>query len=227
MKSATQVIVSTFGGYVGLMGIEHGLGEVLQGNVAPNGTMILSWPTSKFFEVLAGEPAMTIIPNLLVTGILAILFSLMYVVWAIGFAQRKHGGLVLMMLSVIMLPVGAGIFPPILGMILGVIATTINAPLTWWRAHLSTNLCHFLETLWPWSFSACLISWLGMFPGIVLLWHLGNVDNSDLTMILLLCMFVFLFSTVVTGWVRDSQKQTGLSASTSNEAQSQKSGIVT
>lgn len=73
---------------------------------------------------------MTIIPNLLVTGILAILFSLMYVVWAIGFAQRKHGGLVLMMLSVVMLPVGAGIFPPILGMILGVIATTINAPLT-------------------------------------------------------------------------------------------------
>jgi hypothetical protein len=112
MRNATRVMVSTFGAFVGLIGIEHGLGEALQGNVAPDGIMILSWPKSALFSILAGEPAMTIIPNLLTTGILAILFSLIYLAWAILFVQRKNGGLILMLLSVVMLLAGGGIFPP-------------------------------------------------------------------------------------------------------------------
>jgi hypothetical protein len=158
MRNATRVMVSTFGAFVGLIGIEHGLGEALQGNVAPDGLMILSWPRSALFSILAGEPAMTIIPNLLTTGILAILFSLIYLAWAILFVQRKNGGLVLMLLSVVMLLAGGGIFPPILGMLIGAVGTRINAPLTWWRTHLSASWQHVLEKLWPWSFSACLIS---------------------------------------------------------------------
>src|SRR5512136_1917553 len=121
MGNATRVMVSTFGAFVGLIGIEHGIGEALQGNIAPDGLMILSWPGSEFFRILGGEPAMTIVPNLLVTGILTIFFSLIYLVWAIVFVQRKNGGLVLMLLSVIMLLVGGGIFPPILGILIGAI----------------------------------------------------------------------------------------------------------
>ena len=209
MRNATRVMVSTFGALVGLIGIEHGIGETLQGNMAPDGMMILSWPGSALFSVLAGEPAMTIVPNLLVTGILAILFSLIYFVWAILFVQRKNGGLVLMMLSVVMLLAGGGIFPPILGVIIGAVGTKINAPLTWWRAHLSVGWLHFLAKLWPWSFSACLMAWLGMFPGIILLWHYFGVNNPNLIFLLLLCMFGFLFSTVMAGFAYDSQRQTG------------------
>ena len=72
MRNATKVTVSIFGALAGLMGIEHGIGETLQGNIAPDGLMILSWPGSELFHILTGEPAMTIVPNLLVTGILAI-----------------------------------------------------------------------------------------------------------------------------------------------------------
>jgi hypothetical protein len=35
-------MASTFGVLAGLAGIEHGIGETLQGNVAPDGMMILS-----------------------------------------------------------------------------------------------------------------------------------------------------------------------------------------
>ena len=93
MKNATRVFASTFGAIFALAGIEHGIGEIFQGNVAPSGIMILSWPESEFFRSLGGEPAMTIVPNLLVTGILAILFSLILLVWATLFVQRKNGGL--------------------------------------------------------------------------------------------------------------------------------------
>ncbi len=209
MRNATRVMVSTFGAFVGLIGVEHGIGETLQGNVVPDGVMILSWPESELFRILSGEPAMTIIPNLLVTGILAILFSLTFLVCAILFVQQKNGGLILILLSIVMLLVGGGIFPPILGVIIGAVATRINEPLTWWRAHLSVGWQHFLGKLWPWSFSACLISWLGMFPGVVLLWHLWGVDNPNLIYALLLGMFGFLFSTAVTGFVYDSCRQTG------------------
>jgi hypothetical protein len=35
-------MASTFGVLAGLAGIEHGIGETLQGNVAPDGMMIFS-----------------------------------------------------------------------------------------------------------------------------------------------------------------------------------------
>ncbi len=203
MKNATRVMVSTFGAYVGLMGVEHGIGETLQGNVAPDGLMILSWPDSVLFSVLSGEPAMTIIPNLLVTGILAIFFSLLYLAWAVLFVQRKNGGLVLILLSIIMLLVGGGIFPPILGILIGAIGTRINAPLTWWRVHLTVGSQKFLGKLWRWSFTACVMSWLSMFPGLILLGYFFGVNDPTLILILLLCMFGFLFSTVITGFAYD------------------------
>ncbi len=40
MKSAIRVFASTFGSLMALAGIEHGIGEILQGNVPPTGTMI-------------------------------------------------------------------------------------------------------------------------------------------------------------------------------------------
>src|SRR5512139_3633732 len=98
MRNATQATVSTFGTIMALAGIEHGIGEILQGNQAPAGIMFSSWPGAEFFRSVNGEPAMTIIPNLLVTGILAVLFSVMYLVWATRLVQRKHAGRAMILL---------------------------------------------------------------------------------------------------------------------------------
>ena len=111
MRSATKATVSAVGILMGVAGIEHGIGEILQGNTVPDGIVFPSWPDSPFFQIVGGEPAMSIIPNLLVTGILAILVSLIFLVWATMFAQRKNGGLVLILLSIVMLLVGGGISP--------------------------------------------------------------------------------------------------------------------
>jgi hypothetical protein len=62
------------------MGIEHGIGEVLEGYRSTDSVLILSWPNSAFFEIMAGEPAMTIVPNYFVTGLLAIFFSCAFLV---------------------------------------------------------------------------------------------------------------------------------------------------
>jgi hypothetical protein len=205
MRNATHVTVSVFGAIAALAGIEHGVGEVLQGNVASDGLMILSWPESAFFRILGGEPAMTVVPNLLVSGVLTILFSLALLVWATLFVHRKHGGLVLILLSLALLLVGGGFGPPMLGFIVGIAATRIRAPLTWWRAHLGAGLRRLLAALWPWSLAAGIIAWLSLCPGSMLLDHYVGVGNPELVIgILFLWAMGSLLLTICAGISRDS-----------------------
>ena len=118
-----KVAAMALGVFTGLSGASHGPGEMLQGNVAPNNIMFQAWPS---LTALGGEPAMTIIPNLLVTGILTITVGVLLAVWAAKFISRKHGGLVLILLTIVMLLVGGGIVPPLFGVAAGVIATVFN-----------------------------------------------------------------------------------------------------
>jgi len=100
LNNATRAVVSTFAILVGLAGIEHGFFELLQGNVAPNDMMIDAiGPGQRFWEY-GVERALTIIPNFLVTGILAIVFGLLVTTWAGVFIDRKYGAGVLMLISI-------------------------------------------------------------------------------------------------------------------------------
>jgi hypothetical protein len=204
MRSATQITVSTFGVMMALAGIEHGIGEVLQGNTAPSGIMFPSWPEAEFFRNVAGEPAMSIVPNLLITGILAVLFSLIYLVWATRFVQRKHAGLILILLAIIMLLVGGGIFPPIIGIFIGILATKIKTQPLEWRTLPAVGPQFFLSKVWPWSFVICVIGWLLLFPGTNILGYFFSVDNPNLTIILISFALGSLLLTIFSGLAHDS-----------------------
>jgi hypothetical protein len=204
MRNATRVMAAAMGTLMGLAGIEHGIGEILQGNTAPSSIMFPSWPGSPFFRIVGGEPAMSIIPNLLVTGILAILSSLIFIGWATLFVQKKNGGLVLILLSVIMLLVGGGFAPPILGIIIGAVATRINAPLTWWCTYLPDGYQRFLVKSWPGSLMICLIAWLLLFPGVNILGYFFGVNDPGVTILLILFALAVLLTTITSGFVYDS-----------------------
>lgn len=207
MRNATRLTASTFGTIAGLAGIEHGVGEVLQGNVAPEGLVIASWPDSELFRILAGEPAMTVVPNLLATGILAILSSLVFIVWATAFIHRKHGGQVLILLSVIMLLVGGGFGPPILGITIGIVATRMNAPSTWRRTRLSVAR-RLLASLWPSCLVAGVIAWLLVMPGTIILDALVGVNDPDLVVpALTFSAFGLLLLSVFAGFAHDARRQ--------------------
>jgi hypothetical protein len=118
------VLASALGIFAGLGGgVLHGIGEVLQGSVAPNGITIEAWPA---LRVVVGEPAMTIVPNFLLTGILAIVVGIIVTIWAGKFIEHKRGGLILILLSIVMLLVGGGLIPPLFGIAAGVIAAVLN-----------------------------------------------------------------------------------------------------
>jgi hypothetical protein len=209
-RDATRTTVSTFGVLAGLAGLEHGVGEVLQGNVAPAGVVIESWPGSEAFRILAGEPAMTIVPNLLATGLLAIFVSLVFLVWVTMFVHMKHGGLVLILLSLVMLLFGAGFGPPMLGLVLGAAATRINAPSTMW-SRLPDGARRLLADLWPWSFAAGVLAWLMVMPGTMIVDHFVGVDNPELVVpVITFSALGLLLLTILAGFARDARPTKGL-----------------
>jgi hypothetical protein len=109
--------------FAGVGGATHGPGEILQGNVAPTDVMIKAWPS---LTALNGEPAMTIIPNFIIAGIVTIIIGLLVAVWAGKFVERKTGGLELTFLSIVMLLVGGGIVPPFFGVAAGILGVVLN-----------------------------------------------------------------------------------------------------
>jgi hypothetical protein len=149
MRKATKTAAAWFGITAGLAGIEHGYFEILQGNTRPDGMVIASIGPPCVAEEIwnACEPAMTILPNFLITGILAVIFGLMITVWSAAFIQRKNGGAVLILLSIALLLFGGGFFPPIIGVVGGFAGLKINKPIVVRSPGLITQ---FAARLWPW-----------------------------------------------------------------------------
>ncbi len=209
-NSAARIVASALGVFAGLFGMEHGYFETLQGNVAPGGIYLLAiGPPCQANTVWHGcEPAMTIIPNFFVTGILAMIVSLIMMLWAAAFVQRKYGGLVLILLSIPLLLVGGGFVPIPLVIIAGVVGTRINAPLTWWRAHLSAHARSFLARLWPWS----LIATFAWIPVQFIFGTFFGVENSNLPLMLgyPLLLLGLILLTILTAFAHDIQKQDAL-----------------
>lgn len=199
MRSAVRIVASSFGAFAGFGAVEHGIFEIMQGNTRPDGVMINSMgPPCQPEQIWnACEPAMTVVPNYLVTGILAILFGLIGIIWSLFFIERKHGGLVLMLLSFAMLLFGGGIFPPVIGFIGGLVGTRINKP------RRADTPIRFLAVLWPWTLILFFMLLFGQ-------WIVGAVSNEFMTQIMisnLVLVLVLLILSVLSAFAREISNQ--------------------
>lgn len=161
MRRATRTAAAALGIFAGFGGPEHGVFEIMRGNVRPEGLMIASMgPPCNPEEVWhMCEPAMTVVPSYLITGILAVIIGIATMIWAGFFVQRRRGGLILMLLSVALLLTGGGIFPPVIGIVAGAIGTRIHVPVT----RRPTWLTRLLAKAWPWALVGFFVWTLGQF----------------------------------------------------------------
>lgn len=111
-----------WGGMAGVGALVHGIGEVVQGDVAPPGLWVRSWTAGPIAENLGGEPGITLVPSVLVSGILTTVAAVALIVASIALASRKGGGWALLGLSAALLFVGGGVGPPVIGLCAGAAA---------------------------------------------------------------------------------------------------------
>jgi hypothetical protein len=207
-ESAMRGVATAYGILVGLAGIEHGIFEILQGDVATDGIMIDAIGDAYRFWPGAMETALTIVPNFLWTGILAVIFGVLVVIWASIFVQRKFGATLLLLLTIILFLVGGGFAPIFLSLLAVGSATRINKPLNWWQSHLPINVRGFLAKLWP----GMLIIFIIVFWSAVGIQIFGLPLSADvITNIMLFFSFLMIALmpiVVIVGLAYDAQKLT-------------------
>ncbi len=145
MKNPLSITTTILGMYAGLIVIQHGIFEILQGSRAPDGLMFnaIGLPCQPETVWHACYPAMTLIPNLMITGIAAVLMGMGIVIWAALFVGYKLGWLVLGMLSALALLVGGGFVPVFIGMVAAIASRSLGR-------HLGPSRLAFLSVVWPW-----------------------------------------------------------------------------
>jgi hypothetical protein len=132
----------------GISGLEHGFFETLQGSAAPDGLLIAAIGPAHRFWPGGTETALTIVPNFLITGILAMLASALVIAWSAAFIHRKYGAAVFLLLSVVQFLVGGGFAQIFLVLVTAAAATQIGAPLDWWRRLLPAGAHRLLGRGW-------------------------------------------------------------------------------
>ena len=109
MNRATRIIVATMGVLLGLAGMNHGFFEILQGNTPTNGLIIQAIGDAHQMWSYGTEEAFTIVPNFLLTGVLAVLISIAIIIWSVGFVHKKQGPTIFILLFLLLFLVGGGI----------------------------------------------------------------------------------------------------------------------
>ena len=209
--SATHVVASTFGILVGLAGINHGIFEVLQGNVVPSSIMIEAiGPAQRFWEY-GTETALTVVPSYLFSGLLSILVGMVVIVWALAFMDKKYGSGIFMLLSIILFLVGGGFAPIFMAVLASLTATRINQPLKFWGKVLPGFVQRGLAKIWQATLIAFVILFIFSVMIAVFGWPLTMFLDDEHTFGLLnsisYLMVGLMLLSVLTGFAYDLQQR--------------------
>jgi len=209
VNHAVHTIVATLGVIFGLGGMSHGFFEALQGNTATEGLIIDAIGEANRMWLYGNEPAFTIIPNFLITGILAMLVGAAAIVWSAGFMHKGHASAIFLLLFILLFLVGGGIGQVVFFMIGWAMSTRIRKPLNWWRKVLSTGVRSYLAKLWsPFLVISSLlilytlqIAVFGFVPGM------SDPDRISMVMVSTLgAGLLFLILSFISGCAHDIDK---------------------
>jgi hypothetical protein len=196
--NATRVITTTIGVFFGIGGLDHGFFEILQGNTPTPGLVINAIGPAHRFWVEGTEPAFSLIPNFLISGILSMIVGLAIIIWSLFFVHTKHGRTVFTGLFILLFLVGGGMGQAFFFIPACAFATRMDKPLTWWKKVLPRSSWPFLSNLWVVTLTLVILLMLvvleiGIF-GIIP----GMTDTTQIHNISMYLFFSAIFLNIVT-----------------------------
>lgn len=207
---STRITASILGIILGISGFCHGFFEALQGNIPTNGMFINAIGEADRMWEYGNEPAFTVIPNFLVTGILAMIVGIAVIICSAGFIHRKHGPLAFLLLSMVLFLVGGGIGQIVIFTMGWAFATRINKPLNWWRKVLPKGLRRTLAG--QWHIILCSGSLLLLFAlEIAVFGFVPGVKDPDMITVYMLTslgssLILFMLA-FISGFARDIERR--------------------
>jgi len=208
--STRRIATLVFGILLGISGFNHGFFEALQGCKPTGGLVVPAIGEAQRMWPHGTEEAFTIVPNFLITGVLAMCTGLAIIVWSAQFIQKRHGTLVLLILFLALFLVGGGIAQVLFFLPMWAYSTRINKPLQGWKRILSGRAGRHLSSTWTYSLAlssllfavALEIAIVGFFPGITNPDTLLNVCWSFLA-----ASWILMHATFVACFAYDIAKQ--------------------
>jgi hypothetical protein len=203
--SKIKLSVATFASILGIAGVEHGVGEILQGNVKPDIFFIQSWPNHELYEVLAGEPAFTVLIRMpiYVTGIIAIFVSVLIIILALFFLEKKYSTYIFPGLVLSLFLFGGGIAGPVLmGILLSWAVYCINSDVFIIKKERSS--WKVLKSMWKIFYPVSIIGWFSLWPGLVLLGAAGFIPDTSIVYFLSSISLITLILTIFSALASDN-----------------------
>ncbi len=116
--------------YASLLGMEHGIFQILRSGEKTSGLMINAMGPTCNADLVWHHcfPALTILPTYLASGIAAVLISLYLLLWVMEFTEADHAARMIALFSLLLLPFGGGFVPVYTGLLASFSLSLHNAP---------------------------------------------------------------------------------------------------
>ena len=194
MTTNLRLTISTIGAIIGLAGLEHGVGEVLQGNVKPQGFYIKSWPNSRLYDIVDGEPAITIMPSILLAGLITLMISILFIIWVMYYLEspyKRYNFIILIGFSLTLLISGGGVAPPVIGLLVSPFIGKIPTQDIHKQRKIQIN--GKKTKTWLITYILCIVAYGSLWPGLIIFGLFMEVTDPLLVICLVLVSFSSLF----------------------------------
>jgi peptidoglycan/LPS O-acetylase OafA/YrhL len=187
--NGTKAVAAALGVCVGVSGLDHGLFEALQGNTPTPGLIVQAIGPAQRMWTYGTEEAFTVVPNFLLSGLLAMAVGLLTIIWSLRCLDRPNGALVLLGLGGLMFLVGGGIGMLVFLVAGWLVARRIHRPLSWVPARPPAAVGRALARSWP----AFVVAGLALYAFALEVAIVGFVPGvSDPDQALALCWLALL-----------------------------------
>ena len=155
------------------------------------------------------EEALTMVPNYLITGILAMSVSVFIIIWSSFFVGKRYGTIVFLLLFILLTLVGGRIGFTTFYIVTWAYATRISKALNWWRKMLTQKARKHLAGIWPYTLIATAVCWLLVIEIAIFGYFPGQIDAevlSNLCIVFLLSIMIFINLSFVSGFAHDIER---------------------